>query len=116
MDVKEQEDASVKLKDLKKELNDRFGKLPEPAQTLFEIGEIRLRTKELKIEAIKQVRAQLMFVFSEQASLAAEVIVNLPKIYPSLKFIPGDKFQLALNFPEKENLLLFIKNFLSKLQ
>ncbi|MFH1259203.1 MAG: transcription-repair coupling factor [Elusimicrobiota bacterium] len=103
------------LTDLKKELDERFGKLPGPAQTLFEIGEIRLWIKELKIAEIKQIKEQLAVVFSDEVSLPAEIIVQLPKIYPSLKFIPGDKFQLTLNFPDRENLLPFIKNFLSKL-
>ena len=43
---------SANLKDLKEELNDRFGKLPRPLEDLFQVIELKLKAKEAGIRSI----------------------------------------------------------------
>lgn len=107
---------TTELEDIKTELSDRYGPLPDVARDLFSIGEIRLLAQKLKIEKIEESNGHLFLVFSPAAVLSEEIILKLPRVYPTLKFIPGEKFQLSLALPAEEKMLDFVKNFLSNLR
>ena len=84
--------SSAVLQELRNEMQDRFGILPEPTQRLLEVLEIKILARLLGLERIQNVRAgnraETRLTFHPSTSLGAE------KLLPWLEsHNPGFRFQ-----------------------
>ncbi len=88
------------LDELKEEINDRFGPLPDPANHLLMLMRIRLLAKRLLIESIHQEQARMIYKFHPKTALSPEILLKKMKKDPK-------NYQLTQDFkwitPQKES-------------
>lgn len=65
------------IQEMKSELIDRFGLLPEPAQHLFELAHIKLRAKKLGILKIDVNKSHGLIQFNDKPNINPAVIIDL---------------------------------------
>lgn len=100
------------IKDLREELNDRFGKVTEPVENLLQIARIRLAAKNLGVISIKEQNLRVEIIFSDLKLISAQGIIELSKILRrDFKFIESSQ-RIFFTFNTKKNLLVRIFNAL----
>ncbi|OGS44906.1 MAG: transcription-repair coupling factor [Elusimicrobia bacterium RIFOXYD2_FULL_34_15] len=100
------------LIEIKNEMNDRFGNLPEETENLFEAGEIRIRAKKLGIIKISSSDKSVKLEFSSDTPVEPSRIFKILE-KSSYRFIKSNL--LEINFDEsqpRQRNLNFIKNLL----
>ncbi|MDR2426878.1 MAG: transcription-repair coupling factor [Endomicrobium sp.] len=106
------------IENVKNELTDRFGKIPQETQKLFEIARIRLKAEKLKIERISEDNKYIYVLFSQNADFSNADIKKFINDYSDMiEFIMGKHYAFKLK-KEKINgtIVDFIKTFLQKLE
>jgi transcription-repair coupling factor (superfamily II helicase) len=111
------------------ELKDRFGKLPQETQILFEVVDLRLSAQKLSLERISEDAKFIYFHFCDKADFSNADIPKLIKDYAqSIEFIHSKTtgFKLKKDLlthpnPEPETIVLtqtlpFLKEFLKQLK
>jgi transcription-repair coupling factor (superfamily II helicase) len=87
----------TQLKDLAVELEDRYGKLPEPVANLFEIMSIKLIAKKVMVARIDAGKEVVNITFAEGANISPErIMLLLKKNKGKIKLIPEYTLQIAL--------------------
>jgi len=101
------------LADLKNELEDRFGKIPQIAENLFSLSELRLLAKKIKISEIKGKDKLIEIHFSPEAEIDSGKIKKFTLTYPDkISFAQEKGLKLNLyNFPQ-EGVTFFLKKYL----
>jgi transcription-repair coupling factor (superfamily II helicase) len=105
------------IENIKSELLDRFGKIPNETQALLEIMNLRLTAKKLDIERISEDNIYIYLYFSQKADFSKMDIIELTNDYPkTIEFIMGKyyAFKLKKNMIDT-NTLEYLKKFLSRL-
>jgi len=72
--------------DIREELLDRFGQVPESAQNLLRISMIRVRAHKLYMSDVKGKEGNLVFNVRRDARLNPDGVVDLFKRYPKLSY------------------------------
>ncbi|WP_439242173.1 transcription-repair coupling factor [Lonepinella sp. BR2474] len=104
------------LDELKVELIDRFGLLPEPTQNLMQIAELRLMAKPLKVTKIDGTAHGGFVEFNPTADIDPMKFLALIKQQPAVfKFDGPTKFRFTCNLEQAKVRLEFIKNLLESL-
>jgi transcription-repair coupling factor (superfamily II helicase) len=89
------------LKELKVEMIDRFGLLPEPAKNLFAVTELKLKAQPLGIRKIEAGPAGGRMLFGDQTTIDPVRIVKLIQSRPGeLKLEGGDKLKFFQNMDD----------------
>jgi transcription-repair coupling factor (superfamily II helicase) len=87
----------AELRDIKDELRDRYGVLPEPAENLFEIMSVKLIAKKASVARIDAGKDIVKIIFTEQANISPDrVMVLIKKNKGHIKLIPEYTLQIAL--------------------
>ena len=82
---------------VKSELIDRFGKLPEETQRLFDITELRLEAQKLDIERISEDNDYIYLYFSQNKDFSNADITKLIADYQKMiEFIMGKGYAFKL--------------------
>jgi len=84
------------LWELKKEMEDRFGPLPEAAANLVGVLALKVRMKQLGVERLEPAGKEFLFVFHPQGAWRAEGLVKLVKDHPKRFRFKGEGKLLAL--------------------
>ncbi len=102
---------------VKNELTDRFGKIPQETQALFEITNIRLEAERLKIERIFEDTTYIYVYFSHDADFSNADLPKLISDYSgSIQFIAGKTYAFKLKKQANgESSLNYVKALLPKL-
>ncbi len=104
------------LDELKVELIDRFGLLPEPTKNLLQIAELRLMAKPLKVIKIDATSHGGFVEFNPTADIDPMKFLALIKQQPAVfKFDGPTKFRFTCNLEQAKVRLEFIKNLLGSL-
>lgn len=104
------EDSEVK--DLRAELTDRFGKIPESVENLLLITQIRIAAKNLRVISIQEQNLRVEIIFSDMKLLSADGLLDLMRDFRrDLKFVESAK-RIFLTFQTKKNILPRILNAL----
>jgi len=106
------------LENIKVELIDRFGLLPEPTQALFHAAHLRLEAQALGILSIKASAKYFALEFSPHQSVKPEKIIHLIQRYPSsYKLRPPATLLISLEMNEPlEKRLEILKKALGMLR
>ena len=100
---------------LKEELIDRCGRLPLPAEKLFEVARLRWLAREKKVTRVTLTRQGLEIRFDPKAVFASETLERLMKAHDgALHFLPGPLQGVRLDPPPEDPVAGAI-NFLSTL-
>jgi len=111
-------ESENELSDLRNELEDRFGKIPQPASNLFSLAELRRLAKKMKVNEIKLKGKTLEISFDEKATLTPQKLNKLTRValpnVEKVSFVQEKGLRLRLhNFPQTE-IIIFLKKYLLK--
>ena len=102
--------SKPELNDLKEEMIDRFGLLPEPVRNLFEISELKQQARPLGIRKIDLGLNGGRIFFQEKASIDPMGIIQLIQSDPvSYKLDGQDKLRINMDLPDIESRLNVLK-------
>jgi transcription-repair coupling factor (superfamily II helicase) len=104
------------IDDLKVEIIDRFGRLPQPAKNLFASAHLRLKAQALGIIKIDASLKQMTLNFSKEPQIATTKLIHLVQTQPQQYQLQGAE-QLKITFPkavEAGQLMTQIDNYLAQ--
>ncbi|MDR0800153.1 MAG: transcription-repair coupling factor [Endomicrobium sp.] len=104
------------IEKIKSELRDRFGKIPDETQMLFEIMDLRIAAEKLNIERIAEDNSYIYVYFSQKADFSKADITKLINDYSKTIEFTADKYY-ALKLKKDmtiANSLEYLKKFLSR--
>lgn len=105
------------LDELKVELIDRFGLLPQPAKNLLQIAQLRLQAKPLQIIRIEATAQGGFIEFSPKASLDPTKFLQLIQQSPAVyRFDGPTKFRFQRDLTDNKVRLDFVTELLQALQ
>jgi transcription-repair coupling factor (superfamily II helicase) len=96
-------ESPAALEDLKAEMIDRFGLLPEAVQNLFRITAVKIRAHPIGIKKIDLGESGGRLVFAEEANVNPERIIHLLRTHPADYRLDGqDKLRVMRKLPDPE--------------
>jgi len=104
------------LKEIQAETEDRCGKMPEPVKNLFEVTSLRFLANDKGVSKIIKIPGLIEIMFRPETVLSKKHVNKLLKDYSKkLTFIPGPPYGVKIKFSKEEDIISWIKNFLSNL-
>jgi transcription-repair coupling factor (superfamily II helicase) len=104
------------LDEMHQELIDRFGLLPEPAQTLLDSHQLRILAKPLGISKIDASSEAIQIQFVPNPPIDPMKIITLIQSKRHIKMAGQDKLRIELKYGDLEQRVLAIKNFFGELK
>ncbi len=104
------------IDDIRGELKDRYGPLPESLRRLLAVVELKVMAKELRIERIKMNKDKVLLAFNNSTPLSPEKLINFIKGNEKrMGFVSENTFEIVLKDRGWEGRCLEIKNCLQSL-
>jgi transcription-repair coupling factor (superfamily II helicase) len=103
------------LDDMQQELIDRFGLLPEPAQTLFDCHRLRILAKPLGISKVDASSEAIQIQFVPEPPIDPMKIITMIQSKRHIKMSGQDKLRIELKYGELKQRVLAIVNFFKEL-
>jgi len=104
------------LDDMQQELIDRFGLLPEPAQTLLDSHRLRIAAKPLGISKVDASSEAIVIQFVPNPPIDPMKIITLIQSKRHIKMAGQDKLKIDLKYGDLLQRVLAIKNFFNELK
>jgi transcription-repair coupling factor (superfamily II helicase) len=104
------------LDEMHQELIDRFGLLPEPAQTLLDSHQLRILAKPLGISKIDASSEAIQIQFVPNPPIDPMKVITLIQSKRHIKMAGQDKLRIELKYGDLEQRVLAIKNFFGELK
>ncbi len=104
------------LDDMQQELIDRFGLLPEPAQTLLDSHRLRILAKPLGISKVDASSDSIVIQFIPEPPIDPMKIITLIQSKRHIKMSGQDKLKIDLKYGDLQQRVLAIKNFFGELK
>ncbi len=103
------------IKDLREELEDRFGKITEPVENLLQVTRLRIAAKILGVRSILEKNLRVEIIFGDLEGVNAQGIIELAKIFRNdFRFVETSQ-RIFITFKTKKNLLVRLVNVLKSL-
>ncbi len=103
------------LDDMHQELIDRFGLLPQPAQTLLDSHRLRILAKPLGIVKVDASSEAIQIQFVPNPPIDPMKIITLIQSKRHIKMAGQDKLRIELKYGDLGQRVLAIKNFFNEL-
>ncbi|GAB5605820.1 transcription-repair coupling factor [Sideroxyarcus sp. TK5] len=103
------------LDDMQQELIDRFGLLPEPAQTLLDCHRLRILAKPLGIQKVDASSEAIVIQFVPNPPIDPMKIITMIQSKRHIKMAGQDKLRIELKYGELKQRVLAIVNFFKEL-
>jgi transcription-repair coupling factor (superfamily II helicase) len=104
------------LDDMQQELIDRFGLLPEPAQTLLDSHLLRIMAKPLGISKVDASSESIVMQFIPEPPIDPMKIITMIQSKRHIKMSGQDKLKIDLKYGDLLQRVLAVKNFFRDLQ
>ncbi len=104
------------LDDMHQELIDRFGLLPEAAQTLLDCHRLRILAKPLGISKVDASTDAIQIQFVENPPIDPMKIISLIQSKRHIKMAGQDRLRIELKYDDLSQRVLAIKNFFNELK
>ena len=104
------------LDDMQQELIDRFGLLPEPAQTLLDSHRLRIAAKPLGISKVDASADAITIQFVPDPPIDPMKIITMIQSKRHVKMAGQDKLRIELKYGELKQRVLAIRNFFGELK
>jgi len=104
------------LDDMHQELIDRFGLLPEPAQTLLDSHQLRILAKPIGISKLDASSEAIQIQFVPNPPIDPMKIITLIQTKRHIKMMGQDKLRIDLKYGDLNQRVLAIKNFFGELK
>lgn len=109
-------ESNEALRELKVEMIDRFGLLPQQVKNLFTVTELKLKVQPLGIERIDSSPSGGFLEFAAKTKIQPIKIVNLVQEQPRIfKFKGATKLSFTLAFENPEKRVEWLYDFIDKL-
>ncbi len=108
--------SSEELDDMQQELIDRFGLLPEPAQTLLDCHRLRIAAKPLGISKVDASSEAIVIQFIPNPPIDPMKVITLIQSKRHVKMAGQDKLRIELKYGDLHQRVLAIKNFFGELK
>ncbi|MHB0925907.1 MAG: transcription-repair coupling factor [Gallionellaceae bacterium] len=108
--------TSEELDDMHQELIDRFGLLPEPAQTLLDSHRLRILAKPLGISKVDASSEAIVIQFVPNPPIDPMKIITMIQSRRYIKMSGQDKLRIELKHDDLRQRVLAIKNFFAELR
>lgn len=112
-------DTLEEVQDVREELNDRYGKLPEPAENLLDVALLRLLAEELGSNIISEEKGEISLHFTNKTPLEAKALLSISRKHQGhLKATASGRFILAFrkSFSSSRQKLVFLRKVLDELK
>ncbi len=106
----------TELDDMHQELIDRFGLLPEPAQTLLDSHRLRILAKPLGICKVDASSDAIVIQFITNPPIDPMKIITLIQSKRHIKMTGQDKLRIELKHDDLNQRVLAIRNFFNELK
>ena len=100
---------------MQQELIDRFGLLPEPAQTLLDSHRLRILAKPLGINKVDASSEAIVIQFVPNPPIDPMKIITLIQSKRHIKMAGQDKLRIELKYGDLKQRVLAVVNFLKEL-
>ncbi len=104
------------LDEMHQELIDRFGLLPEPAQTLLDSHQLRILAKPLGISKVDASSEAIQIQFVPNPPIDPMKVITLIQSKRHIKMAGQDKLRIELKYGDLDQRVLAIKNFFGELK
>ncbi|MGA7749153.1 MAG: transcription-repair coupling factor, partial [Gallionella sp.] len=104
------------LDEMHQELIDRFGLLPEPAQTLLDCHRLRILAKPLGISKVDASGEAIQIQFVPNPPIDPMKIITLIQSKRHIKMAGQDKLRIELKYGDLHQRVLAIRNFFGELK
>jgi len=104
------------LDDMQQELIDRFGLLPDPAQTLLDSHRLRILAKPLGISMVDASSEAIAIQFVPNPPIDPMKIITLIQSKRHIRMAGQDKLKIDLKYGDLQQRVLAIRNFFGELQ
>jgi len=104
------------LDDMHQELIDRFGLLPEPAQTLLDSHRLRIAARPLGISKLDASGEAIVIQFVPNPPIDPMKIITLIQSKRHIKMAGQDKLRIELKYGDLKQRVLAIRNFFGELK
>ena len=108
-------DTESALDSMQEELIDRFGLLPEPAQTLIDCHHLRILGRPLDLTKIDASSAAIVVQFGPDTPIAAQRVVQLVEQKKHYKLAGQDKLRIEKSPAHLKDRVIEIRNILKEL-
>jgi transcription-repair coupling factor (superfamily II helicase) len=104
------------LDDMFQELIDRFGLLPEPAQTLLDSHRLRILAKPIGISKLDASSEAIVIQFVPNPPIDPMKIITMIQSRRYIKMMGPDKLRIEIKHEDLQQRVLAIKNFFGELR
>ncbi len=104
------------LDDMQQELIDRFGLLPEPAQTLLDSHRLRILAKPLGISKVDASSEAIQIQFIPNPPIDPMKVITMIQSKRHIKMAGQDKLKIDLKYGDLQQRVLAIRNFFGELK
>ncbi len=104
------------LDDMQQELIDRFGLLPEPAQTLLDSHRLRILAKPLGISKVDASSEAIQIQFVPNPPIDPMKVITMIQSKRHIKMAGQDKLRIELKYGDLQQRVLAVRNFLGELK
>lgn len=108
--------TQAELDGMQQELIDRFGLLPEPAQTLLDSHRLRIAARPLGISKLDASSDAIQIQFIQNPAVDPMKIITLIQSRRYIKMTGQDKLRIELKHEDMNQRVLAIKNFFNELK
>ena len=109
-------DSREALDDLMAEMIDRFGRLPDPTRTLFQVTAVKLKASPLGVSKIDLGASGGRLVFGSEANVDPANVIRLVQNHPGrYRLDGGDKLRVSMELPELGDRLAAVNGVLDAL-
>ena len=104
------------LDDMQQELIDRFGLLPEPAQTLLDSHRLRILAKPLGISKVDASSEAIVIQFVPNPPIDPMKVITMIQSKRHIKMAGQDKLRIELKYGDLQQRVLAVRNFFGELK
>jgi transcription-repair coupling factor (superfamily II helicase) len=104
------------LSAIRAETEDRYGRIPEPVEALFDYARLRQAAELVGVISIDRTREGIAIKLAEKARVAPEKLMELLRLREGANFTPGGVLRLELNEAEKDEVLAVARRVLLQIR
>ena len=97
---------------IRTETEDRYGRVPEPVEDLFNYARLRQTAESVGVISIDRTREGIAIKLAEKARVAPEKLLQLISAREGASFAPSGVLRLELNEEERDELLAVARRVL----
>ena len=113
---KHRADMLMPLAAIAAETEDRYGRIPESVEDLFDYARLRQAAEDVGVISIDRIRDGIAIKLAEKARVSPEQLMELIRAREGANFAPSGVLRLALSDEEKDEMLAVARRVLLQIK